>query len=423
MRTQPCHKEKELVMKLAWRSFAILAVCFVIVSFFRASTSTLAVDIMHDFQVGGGLMSVMSSAFFYPYGIMQLPAGIMADRWGARKVTSGFLLLAACGGFLFSCAQSVGMATTGRIIMGLGLGMVFVPSLKVLLAWFPHDRYVMSVGHYLSIGALGMLVASYPLASLTALLGWRGSMVMASVLTVFLAATVWVFIRNTPEEIDLPVPTKIPAVQESHLDFRTIVCTLLHCRDYWFLCIWLFAVYGTFYALTSLWAGPYFTQGYDLSSGQVGMALLLLAAGGAVSPSVAGTLAYRWRWSKRTILIFSTCGAIISAIPLIIAERVISVSFIPVWCFILGFFSGGFGCIAMSKIQEMVTPQILGTATGLANVFSYGGATFLQLFSGLYMEFINKNSTIYTINDYADMFILFIMVMVFSLICVIFCKK
>ena len=67
MKIKPCNKEKELVTKLAWRSFTILAICFVVVSFYRTSISTLAVNIMHDFQVGGGLMSVMSSAFFYPY--------------------------------------------------------------------------------------------------------------------------------------------------------------------------------------------------------------------------------------------------------------------------------------------------------------------------------------------------------------------
>ena len=81
----------------AWLIFTLLTVCYGLASFFRTSPSTLAVDIMRDFSVGGGLMAVMSSAFFYPYAFMQIPAGILSDRWGPRNTICLFLLLGAAG--------------------------------------------------------------------------------------------------------------------------------------------------------------------------------------------------------------------------------------------------------------------------------------------------------------------------------------
>ena len=75
------HSSKAMA-RHAWFIFSILTICYALVSFFRTSTSTLAVDIMREFAVGGGLMSVMSSAYFYPYGFMQIPAGILSDRSG-----------------------------------------------------------------------------------------------------------------------------------------------------------------------------------------------------------------------------------------------------------------------------------------------------------------------------------------------------
>jgi len=418
------HLDKQkIVSKLAWLSFTILAVSFMMTSFFRASTSTLAVEIMEDFQVGGGLMSVMSSAFFYPYGLMQLPAGIMADRWGTRKVTATFLVLGALGGVLFSTAPNVSIATTGRIILGLGMGMVFVPSLKVLLAWFPHQRYVMSVGLYLSIGAIGMLFASYPLAGMARLVGWRGSMLAASILTLILATIVYFFIRDTPEELGLPAPDRKKEEKIERIPLKDVMIKLLHSRDYWMLCIWLFTIYGTFYSLTSLWAGPYFSQGYGLKEGSVGCALLMLAAGGTISPSIAGTLTYRLKLSKKTILILSSCGAALTASPLLFTFPVIPELLIPVWCFFIGFFYGGFGCIAMTRIQEIFPSNVLGTATGLANVFSYAGSTILQLVSGWFIEYISCGQSPYSIQNYASMFSIFIVAAIIAILCLSLCQK
>ena len=116
------HSSKAMT-RHAWFIFSILTICYALVSFFRTSTSTLAVDIMREFAVGGGLMSVMSSAYFYPYGFMQIPAGILSDRWGSRNTIASFLLIGAAGSFLFALSGSVTAATAGRVLIGVGMGI------------------------------------------------------------------------------------------------------------------------------------------------------------------------------------------------------------------------------------------------------------------------------------------------------------
>ena len=116
------HSSKAMT-RHAWFIFSILTICYALVSFFRTSTSTLAVDIMREFAVGGGLMSVMSSAYFYPYGFMQIPAGILSDRWGSRNTIASFLLIGAAGSLLFALSGSVTAATAGRVLIGVGMGI------------------------------------------------------------------------------------------------------------------------------------------------------------------------------------------------------------------------------------------------------------------------------------------------------------
>ena len=144
------HSSKAMT-RHAWFIFSILTICYALVSFFRTSTSTLAVDIMREFAVGGGLMSVMSSAYFYPYGFMQIPAGILSDRWGSRNTIASFLLIGAAGSFLFALSGSVTAATAGRVLIGVGMGMVFVPALRVILYWFPPARHALGTGLILSL--------------------------------------------------------------------------------------------------------------------------------------------------------------------------------------------------------------------------------------------------------------------------------
>ncbi|MFR1533848.1 MAG: MFS transporter [Bilophila wadsworthia] len=74
---------------------------------------------------------------------MQIPAGILSDRWGSRNTIASFLLIGAAGSLLFALSGSVTAATVGRVLIGVGMGMVFVPALRVILYWFPPARHAL----------------------------------------------------------------------------------------------------------------------------------------------------------------------------------------------------------------------------------------------------------------------------------------
>ena len=96
--------ERKQVLRLARFYFVLLLFCYALAPFHRTVLSTLGVDLMEDFSVGGGLISVMGAAFFYPYAAMQIPAGILVDTAGSRRSVTAALILAAAGTFLFASA-------------------------------------------------------------------------------------------------------------------------------------------------------------------------------------------------------------------------------------------------------------------------------------------------------------------------------
>lgn len=406
------HSSKAMT-RHAWFVFSILTVCYALVSFFLTSTSTLAVDIMREFAVGGGLMSVMSSAYFYPYGFMQIPAGILSDRWGSRNTIASFLLIGAAGSLLFALSGSVAAAAFGRVLIGMGMGMVFVPALRVILYWFPPARHALGTGLLLSLGTGGMLLATYPLMLLSQAVGWRGSMFAATAVTVLVAAATWLWVRNRPEEAGYsPAWVSITPRRQPAVPLRETLIRIVRSRTYWSVSTWFFCMYGSFYAMTGLWAGPYFIQGYGLDKGTAGGILFCMALGAVVGPSLVGFIVTLVRWPKAVLLLASSGVTILLAAPLLAGHPVLPISLLPLWSLAFGIFCGGFGCIALTKVQEDFAPEIVGTATGMVNIYAYIGTALLQLASGWIMEAQAPGQAAYGIDQYASMFILFMVMFI-----------
>jgi sugar phosphate permease len=158
------------VMKYRWVVFVILAFAYFFVYFHRVSTAVVAADIMNTFGVGAASIGLLGSAYFYAYTAMQLPSGILSDSWGVKKTAGVFTLLAAVGAVLTGVASNFTMVLIGRVLIGIGVAMVYIPVMKVLAIWFKKNEFASMSGVLLAIGNIGALSAAGPLAIMAAAL-------------------------------------------------------------------------------------------------------------------------------------------------------------------------------------------------------------------------------------------------------------
>src|SRR5210317_2413732 len=100
-------------LRYRWLVFWVLAFSYILVYFHRLCPAVVAVDMMRDLQAGGTLLGLLGSAYFYPYALMQLPAGLLADSWGARRTIALFSLIAATGSLLLGLSPNVEIAILG----------------------------------------------------------------------------------------------------------------------------------------------------------------------------------------------------------------------------------------------------------------------------------------------------------------------
>jgi len=176
--------------RYGWIIFWILAFGYILVYFHRLCPAVVAVEMMKDLKASGALTGFLGAAYFYPYAAMQLPAGLLSDSWGPRNTITLFFMVAFIGSIILGFAPSVFLAIVGRALVGLGVAMLFVPTMKILAEWFHAGQFAIMTGILMALGGLGSLIAATPLVLLSNWIGWRMSFVAVGCFTLILAILV-----------------------------------------------------------------------------------------------------------------------------------------------------------------------------------------------------------------------------------------
>ncbi|MEM4204817.1 MAG: MFS transporter, partial [Candidatus Methanomethylicaceae archaeon] len=141
----------------------------------RVGVAVIAFDIMREFSTDASLLGLMSSMYFFPYALAQIPVGLLLDRIGIRRTVTILATISCIGSLIFSLSPSLLLLTLGRALVGFGVGGFYVSSLKAIAVWFESRRFATLAGLLTSIGNLGAIFASYPLAVMSLSFGWRHS--------------------------------------------------------------------------------------------------------------------------------------------------------------------------------------------------------------------------------------------------------
>jgi len=145
------------VRKHAWAAVAIISAHYLIGNFHRVCPAVVAPDLISAFGISGASLGVLASTYFFAYGAMQIPVGILADAWGVKKTVILFSGLAALGGTAFGLAPSFGWAASARVLVGVGGGAFFVCAMKLFANWFRGNQYARISGLFLAFGGVGWL--------------------------------------------------------------------------------------------------------------------------------------------------------------------------------------------------------------------------------------------------------------------------
>jgi len=331
----------------------------------RVAPAVITRELMSDFALSAAALGNLAAAYYYSYVAMQIPAGVMADRWGPRRVLTAGAGLAALGTLLFALAQSYAMASLGRLLIGASVGVAFVAMLKLAGHWFAPSRFAMISGLPLCTGVLVAVSAGVPLRLLVDAFGWRGVLAVSAALSAVLAVAIWLIVRDDPS--DLGYASYSHAARGGHAGFSVFggIGRALATRNVWLVCLIAGGVSGPPLTFAGLWGVPFLVTQYGLSTAQAASLTSLLLASWALAGPFMGALSDRMRRRKPLFAAGTGCAAagwavvfLVPGLPLALLVALLVAIGIASSCAMIGF----------AIVKESAPAPLAGTASGVANM-------------------------------------------------------
>lgn len=358
----------------AWGIFAVLSAGYVASQFYRVSTAVIAPELMRTLAISPEAMGLVTGVFFLVFAAAQLPAGVLLDRFGPRRVMAGLFLLAIAGAGVFALAEGTAGLLLGRGLMGIGCATGLMGAMVAFARWFPPARFSQLSALLFFIGGIGFLLATSPLAAVAEAIGWRGAFWLMAGVTAVLALLLYAVVRDAPPGHTAPAG----AAETPRQIWHGVVGVFAH-KQLRQLCAMQFVCYATVLSSIGLWAGPYYNDVHGLTGTDRGNILLLLNVA-----TLVGVLAYaqieRWlNTRKRTII----GGAVVSIVLLTLLAAVPDLGLWPATTLLVLFgFTSSYVMLLHAHARTMLPDHLIGRGMTLQNLAVFLGVFAFQAATG-----------------------------------------
>ncbi|CAM2892815.1 major facilitator membrane proteins [Legionella steigerwaltii] len=358
-----------------------LAASFYLYEFIlQVAPSVMAESMMKTFGVTGQGFGVISAFYFYAYAPTQIPAGVLFDRYGPRKLMTFAIILCALGSAFFASTDSVFTACIGRFLIGIGSAFSFIGVLVLLSRWFPPHYFAILAGIAQLMSSVGAIFGEMPLAYLIQGVGWRNASFILSIIGFILAAFFWLYIRDYPHQ-------KSQAVPEHYLrdEWKRLMAVCKHSYT-WIIGGYAFTIWAPIAVFAALWGVPYLQEKFQISVVAASGLCSMIWIGIGVGSPLLGWFSDRIE-SRRIALIISAILGLFATLVLLYFPG-LSYGWTPFILFVLGLGAGG-QTVSFAVVKENNPPELVGTASGFNNLSVVIGGALFQPLVGYILQHTN----------------------------------
>lgn len=356
--------------------FSVLAILYCLGFtnlFLRASLGVLAPDLAQELALEPAALSAVASAFFFAYALMQIPTGILFDRYGPRLTLSGMLLFAAAGTALFAAGRSPATLILARVLMGIGLAGVFTGGFLVMAQWLAPDRLVSQIGAMNSFATLGSICATTPFALLIGAIGWRTSYFVFAAAVIALMLVIGLFLREkTPETSAANRPKEtlaqniagvLDVLRQPHMGRLLVAGIPLAASS----------------TLSGVWGAPYLKDVHGLGNIERGSVLLAMAVCGLAGHFSYGQIARRLNTLKGVVMGGGMASLAATSLLALLAHPPLALV-IALFC-LLGF-ACAYPTITYAHARGLVPQHLLGRGVATSNMGIMTAIAVMQMVFG-----------------------------------------
>ena len=160
------------------RMAPVLGIAFILAHFLRSAPAVIAPDLRAELGLTPGQLSSLPAAIFLGAALMQLPVGVLLDRFGPRRTMFGFIVVAGIGTLVFATARDIYGLALALFLIGCGAAPIFMGVIVLLSRWVPRERLATATAISIAVGGAGMLLSASPFAAASEAFGWRATLMV-----------------------------------------------------------------------------------------------------------------------------------------------------------------------------------------------------------------------------------------------------
>ncbi|MEU6078351.1 MFS transporter [Micromonospora sp. NPDC047074] len=361
---------------LVW---GVALAAYVAAVFHRSSLGVTGVDAGHRFGVNASALATFSVAQLAVYAVMQVPVGVLLDRFGSRRLLLAGGVLMVAGQLCFALATDVPLAIGGRVLVGLGDAMTFISVLRIVALWFPGRRYPMMTQLTGTLGQLGAILGAVPLVALLHRAGWTPAFLTVAAVGATVLLMVVAVVRDTPGAAAPAGPP--PALADVRRELAAAWAQPGTRLGLWTHFVTQFS--GSVFAL--LWGYPFLVQGQGLSPTAAASLLTLLTTTMLVTGPVVAHFCARHPF-HRSVLVFATTGATAAVWAVVLAWPGRAPGWLLVTLVLVLAVNGPASLIGFDYARTANPVHRIGSATGVVNVGGFVASIMLVLAIGVVLD-------------------------------------
>jgi MFS family permease len=388
-------KARSMANLYPWIVWSLAASFFFYKYLLQMSPSVMSGDLMRAYSINGAGLGNLAACFFYAYALMQIPVGILLDKWSPRIITAIALFVCVAGTFWFAHASSLWMAEVSRFIIGLGASFAAVSCFKLTSIWFTPRRFALVAGLSMTAAMLGALGGVAPLSWLVQKLDWRSALNVIAMLGLILLLLMILIVRDKKVEANVdPQLDHTPLSEKFKIIFKD--------RQTWLLSFYSGLAFAPVSVFGGLWGVSFIQQAHHLSPVRAATVVSMIFVGFAIGCPIAGWFSDFVQ--RRISIMFAGTFIAFCTLSAVLYIPVLSAFQLQALLFLLGLGASCFFlCFAM--IREIHSLLFVATVLGFMNTFDSICEAVTEPFIGWLLDMgwagqMQNGAPLFSVHDY-----------------------
>jgi sugar phosphate permease len=367
--------------RFRWVVFASVLLTYLLMASQRTAPGLITDQVMKEFNVTASTIGLLTSIQFFVYTGLQIPMGILADRYGPNFFLIIGAILTGLGTIIYSLGTHEFVLFFARILTGIGDATIWVNMVLILGQWFKVKEFVRLIGFAGMAGSLGFLLATVPFTAWISLLGWRQAFFSVGLLLCLCGILLYFVLIEKTKQLNDSTAVKNEIHREKTL---ALLRRIFSNRQAWALFFCHFGIVGAYVGFIGSWAVPYGMNVYGMTRSDASELIMIGMIGAIMGAPLTSWLSSRLETIKKPYIVVHITILLCWATFLLYKGNP------PLFMLIMLFFIIGFGygasALTFAVVRQSFSIIDSGVVSGFANTGGFLSAVLLPSIFGMVLD-------------------------------------